>query len=337
MRRAHKLGGMAALAVAAMLFGVSCSTAPKDQPVFDTRNKAAEYSKLADGLMARSVWDQAVNYYRQSLEANSSVDNIEGVARSHVSLGRAWLAGGDMEEAERQFRLGLDYARMAGSKSAEALATAGLGEVAYARGDKEGALASFAAAILLAADDNAVLAVALHDSATAKASLGRGEEARADLEKAASINAKAGRWGEVGANRYVLASIFSKAGDFDDALAQARLALAADKRVENGPGIAQDLAAMATILAKMGRKDEAWDWWRRAFDTALVADMPGSVRKALESLVSLGRELGKDSDAERYATLLARLDAATSPKDAGSRESAPADGTRGGAPGGSGK
>jgi tetratricopeptide (TPR) repeat protein len=293
----------------AALLAASCSTAPKTTAVYDVRNKAAGFVKLGDSFMARNVYDQAAKYYEEALEADQSIDYIEGVARCHVSIGRAWLAAGDPAKAEREFRDGLEYGRMAASPGAQALATAGLGEVAWARGDREGALALFEQAVVIAGKDQAALAIALHDEATALAGLGRGAEAEAGLAKAASINAKAGRWSEVGANRYVLASILSKAGRYDEALAQAGLALEADRKVENGPGMAKDLAALATISQKMDRKQAAFDYWRRSFDTALASNMPEDVRRALVSLVALAGELDRGDDAARYAALLARLEA----------------------------
>lgn len=293
----------------AVLVSASCSTAPKTTAVYDVRNKAAEFVKLGDSFMARNIYDQAAKYYEEALGADQSIDYIEGVARCHVSIGRAWLAAGDPAKAEREFRDGLEYGRMAASPGAQALATAGLGEVAWARGDREGALALFQQAVVLAGKDQAAMAIALHDEATALAGLGRGAEAEAGLTKAASINAKAGRWSEVGANRYVLASILSKAGRYEEALAQAGLALEADRKVENGPGMAKDLAALATISQKMDRKQESFDYWRRSFDTALASNMPEDVRKALVALVALAGELGREDDAARYAALLARLDA----------------------------
>lgn len=322
-----------AMALAAAL-AAACSTAPKSAAVYDTRNRAAEFVKLGDSFMGRNVYDQAARCYEEALAANQSVDYVEGVARCHVSLGRAWLAAGDPAKAEREFVEGLEYGRMAGSPGAQALATAGRGEVAWARGDREGALALFLEAVALAGKDQAALAVALHDAATAKAGLGRGAEAAVDLERAAAINAKAGRWSEVGANRYVLASILSKDGRYDEALAQAGLALEADRKVENGPGLAKDLAALATILQKMGRTQEAFDYWRRSFDTALAANMVDDVRKALVSLEALAGELGREDDATRYAALLARLDAGlAAPPEPASGAAAPAGQATGSPPG----
>jgi tetratricopeptide (TPR) repeat protein len=298
---------------AALLFALAagCSSAPKGTgESYAVRNKAAEYSKLADQALGRGEYDTAVKIYREALEADSSIDNVAGAAGLHASLGRAYLAAGLGAQAEREFASAIEYARISGARSAAALATAGLGELLYSKGDREGALARFEEALGLASGDEAAAAVALHDAATAKAALGREAEAEADLAKAASINRKLKRPTELASNHYVLASIRSRAGDFPGAMTAILAALESDKKAENGPGIAQDLAAAASISLRAGKKQEAYDYWTRSFDTALAANRPESVRKALAALSGLAAELGRDNDAARYAELLARLDAA---------------------------
>lgn len=304
----------ALLVFPALAFGLaalSCSTAPKTpDALYDTKNKAAEYSKLGDGFMATGQYDTAEKYYRDALQADSSVDNLEGVSVSHASLGRVYLAVGRRDEARGEFTSALDYARMAQSSAASSIATSGLGEVSYAAGAKEDALALFERAIVFAGKDGKSLAVALHDAAVAKAALGKGDEAMADLQKAASLNLGLKRWTELAANRYVMASLLTAQNRLEEARAMALTALDADKRAENGRGIAGDLAAVASITARLGQKDGAWDYWRRSFDAALAVGDPETVRKALVALVSLADELGKSDDKAHYAALLAKLDAA---------------------------
>lgn len=307
--RAAALGMFAAALLPALASG--CSSAPKGAgESYAVRNKAAEYSKLADQALGRGEYDTAVKIYREALDADSSIDDVAGAAGIHASLGRAYLAAGLAAQAEREFSLAVEYARIAGARPAAALATAGLGELLYAKGDKEGALARFEEALGLAAGDEAAQAVALHDAATAKAALGREAEAEADLAKAAAINRKLKRPTELASNHYVLASIRSKAGDLAGAMSAILAALDSDKKAENGPGIAQDLAAAASISLRAGDRQAAYDYWRRSFDTALAANRPESVRKALVALSGLASELGRGDDAARYADLLSRLDAA---------------------------
>ncbi len=301
-------------AISVSLFTVaflSCSTAPTaPDAVYDTRNKAADYAKLGDSFIATGQYDLAERYYREALQADSSVDDLEGVSNAHSSLGRAYLAAGQADEARMQFASALDYARMAGSGPASSIATSGLGELAYRAGDKAQALELFERAVALADKDDKSLAVALHDAAVAKAALGRTDEAMADLGRAESINLALRRWTELATNRYVMASLLAAQNRLEDALAMALKALEADKKAENGRGIAGDLAAVASLSTRLGQKAEAWDYWRRCFDSAMAVNDPAIVRKALTAMIAMADELGKTTDKAHYAALLAKLDAA---------------------------
>jgi tetratricopeptide (TPR) repeat protein len=305
-----------ALALAA--FGASCSSAPKaPDAVYDARNKAAELAKLGDGFMAKAIYAQALQYYGDALAASSAVDDLEGVTAEHVSMGRAYLAAGETAAAETEYEAASEYARMSGSSDARSTAKAGLGEIAYAKGDKDGALSLFEEAVALAstaAKDGKALAIALHDRGVAKAALARTTDALGDFAKAEALNLKAKRWTELGANRYAMASALAASGRPADALAAALGALDADKRGENARAVPLDLAAAASLSSKLGKDAEAWDYWHRSFDSAMAAGDPASVRKSLGALVELAKRLERTDDGAHYAALLAKLDEAEATK-----------------------
>lgn len=304
-----------ALALALMAGAASCSTAPKaPDAVCDAHNKAAELAKLGDGFLAKALYDQALRYYEDALAASSSVDDLEGVAADRASMGRAYLSAGETAAAEAEYQAASEYARMSGSAGARSSAEAGLGEVAFARGDAGGALSRFeeAAAIAAAggAKDEKALAIALHDRGIAKAALARRIDALGDFAKAEALNLKAKRWTELGANRYAIASALAADGRTAAALAAALGALDADKRAESARAIPLDLAAAASLSAKLERDSDAWDYWRRSFDSALSGGAAAPAKKALVALVDLAPKLKKDAEGKRYAEMLAKLESA---------------------------
>jgi|GEM_PF-449632 len=316
----------AILATVLAAVGASCSSAPKGPDAsYEVRNKAAELAKLGDGFMSRALYAKALQYYGESLAQSQCVDDIEGASSACASMGRAYLASGDVARAEREYRSAQDYARMSGAAAARSVATAGLGEIAFARGDEEGALALFEEALSLAVaargKDSKAVAVALHDRGVAKAALGRRAEALADFAAAESLNLKGKRWAELGTNRYAEASALAADARNAEALAAALRALDADKRAENARAIPLDLAAAATLSSRLGRDAEAWDYWRRSLDAALAGGDTASARKALESLVETAPKLDRGEDGKRYATLLAQLQA--SGGEAGGQEGPP--------------
>ena len=181
MRGVHRaLGFLLPLALASVLTAVSCSSAPKaPEAVFDAHNKAVDLAKLGDGFMNRALYGQALQYYTDALAASSSVDDLEGISADHVSMGRAYIAVGETAAAEAEYRAAGEYARMSGSGAAMSAAKAGLGEIAFAKGDRERALSLFEEAVTLASGGDKALAIALHDRAVAKAALARNAD-RAD-------------------------------------------------------------------------------------------------------------------------------------------------------------
>jgi len=310
----------ASMAAAILALSFSCSTAPKPaEAVFDTKNKAAEFAKLGDQYMAEGRFAAALGYYEEALSAGSSVDDLGGIAASRVSMGRAYAAAGQPEDARREYVAALEYALMAGSAAGQSAAKAGIGELEYAEGRIGAALGLFeeAAALASAAEDGGkARAVALHDRAVAKSALGDAAGARADLAEAESINRRAKRWAELASNRYVTASILASEGDLELALTAAKDALEADKKGENSRGIVSDLAACARLSARLGRGEDAWGYWRRSFESGLAVDDEAAVRGALAALVGLSDGLGKAAEGRRYAAMLASLDEAAQAKDA---------------------
>lgn len=316
MRRPKRLDIPRIVLPLALALFASCSSAPKAPDVsYDVRNKAVELAKLGDGFMSKAQYASALKYYADALKTNSAIDDLAGVAASHASMGRAYLAAGEADAARLEYEASLEYARFSGSTVAQSTAKSGLGEVSFAQGAKAEALAAFIEAMSLAAvggaaKDEKAYAIALHDAAVAKSALGRVREAITDLERAQGLNLKARRWIELGANRYALASILAGEGRADAALAAVRGALDADKRAENARAVSLDLAAAASLCSKLGKGAEAWDYWHRSFDSALAADDAASVRKALNALVELAPKLKKDGDGARYSELLVKLDQA---------------------------
>ncbi|PKL22977.1 MAG: hypothetical protein CVV47_17240 [Spirochaetae bacterium HGW-Spirochaetae-3] len=294
-----------ALAIPAL---ASCSSAPKRAlSIVTVKNDAAEFSKLADGFLAAGQYASALQFYGEALDANLSVDNVEGAIASRGSLGRAYLALDRLEDAEREFGDALEDARAYGEQSLVARCLSNLGELRYAEGDAAAADGLFAEAEALAAGDDAVAAVIAHNRGVVAMSRGDYDLADAFIHRSASANEKAKRWIELGSNRYALASIANARGDIAGALAWAGKALDADKAAEHSRGIGADLEALARLNVKAGDGAAAFDLYRRAFGVWLSLDRPEDAERCLTALHGLAASLGKEAYAERYAALLERL------------------------------
>jgi tetratricopeptide (TPR) repeat protein len=301
-------GALAALAIVASVLA-ACSSAPKTPAiVVEAKNRAAEYAELGNSFLARGRMEEALSFHEKALRENRSVDNVEGIASSLNSIGRIYIAAGMLDLAELELADALEYGRMAGSDGQRALALANLGETRWLRGKPEEALELFERAMPLAARSDAVRAIVLHDRAVVLRALERKAEARADFLAAQAINQKLSRWTELAANLYALAGLTRSEGQLVDALVWAEKALEADKRAEHSPGIAADLEASGMILRELGRKEEAYDRYRRSFDVWLAADRKDGTRRSLEALAALADELDLAPEAAKWRSLLASLE-----------------------------
>ena len=306
------------LFLAAAILGIltvtaSCSSAPKaPDEVFDTRNKAADYLKLADSLLREGQYDNAEKYYREAMDADSSVDWLPGTAIAHHSIGRLRLLEGDFSGAQKEFAEAADYARLAGQAQdaslAASLAAAGLGEVAFREGDKKAALAHFQDAVSLAGADDRALAVALHDRASAEFSTGDAKAATADLDRATAMNLKLKRWSELGSNYYLRSIFAEKNGDLADALTLAGEALTNDRKAENTYGIVGDLARLAVLSRAVGKPDDAYWYWRRSFDAALGGNLPTETLKAIDGILNALDAAGRSAEATDWESMKSKLE-----------------------------
>ncbi|MDP3177434.1 MAG: hypothetical protein Q8M76_05990, partial [Spirochaetaceae bacterium] len=65
----------------------SCSSLPKGAPstVAAEKARADDLIKVGDDFLAKGQYEAAAKYYDEALQANSGVDNLEGVAMTHTS------------------------------------------------------------------------------------------------------------------------------------------------------------------------------------------------------------------------------------------------------------
>lgn len=298
----------AALAGAVMLtlLLASCSSAPKRPPEeLARKNEAAQYAKLADDFYFKGQYLQALSFYGEALDAHLSVDNVEGAVLSRNSLGRAFLALGRLSDAEREFADALRDARAFGKPTLVAQSLSNLGELLYARGEREAAGAAFGEAEPLVAASNPLAAVIAHNRGVLALAMGEFDQAQAYLSRAEVANERAKRWAALGTNRYVLASLANARGDAAGALNWAKKALEADKRGENSLGIGADLEALAQLSRKAGEAEAALDYYRRALGLWVSLGRDADALRCAKALAELAEGLGEEALARRYAAMAA--------------------------------
>ena len=155
------------------------------------------------------------------------------------------MAMGELDKAEELFLSARDHARSAGA-SLLFVSTNNLGELYLTKGQAQKSLALFEEALAMPASTRtpAQTGVLYHNLGTAEKDLGDPAKALNYYGKSLEVNLSNKLFEQAAANYYMMAAVHSRKGELDEAQKNAQAALDFDKRVENSPGIAQDLYAL---------------------------------------------------------------------------------------------
>ena len=308
MRRGASLAAVGA--VLSLLTLASCSTAPqKSDTVTTMKSQAAQDSITGDSYFRQGRFDLALQFFQKSLNENTAVDNGEGVIQSYNAIGKTYMALGSLDRAEEIFLAARDRAR-SGAPELLFVSTNNLGELYLARAEPQKALALFEEALAMpaASRTNAQTGVLYHNLGTAEKDLGDAAKALAYYGKSLGINLSNKFTEQAAANYYMMAAVHSKNGDFEEAGKDAFLALEADKKIENSPGIAQDLYALGLIANRRRDSAAAYDYFQRSFLVFTALEIKPQMKKSLAELIGAAEALGKKPEAESYRKQLAELE-----------------------------
>jgi len=286
----------------------TCSSAPpKSDTETQVKDQATDAAASGQKYYSQGRYDLALQFFLQALEANASVDNVDGVIKSRISIGQVYLVTGREQAAEDMLTSAKEQARDR-SPSLFIDSSIGLAELSLRKNDPQKALAMLQEALSaphgkLTPEQNGVL---YHDIGSAWKSAGDMGKALDWLSRSLQNNLTNKLWEAAAADYYMIASVHSKQGDFAGASSNAEQALALDKKVESAPGIAKDLYALGIISSKKGNTVEAYDYYQRAYNAFATLGDKGEIRKCLTNLVSAAESLGRTEDAQTYRQALER-------------------------------
>ncbi len=296
------------LPAAFLIAAASCSSAPpKSDTVSNVKNQADDAEVSGQQYYSQGRYDLALQFFTQALNANASVDNVDGVIKSRIAIGQVYLATGQLPAAEEMLSRAREQARQRGP-SLFIDSSISLGELYLRKGDPRKALASFQEALdtpqaKLTPEQTGVL---YHDIGSAWKSMGNMAKALEWLSRSLQGNLQHKLLEEAAADYYMIASVHSKQGDFEGALSNAEEALALDKKVESSPGIAKDLYALGLITSKKGDAAAAYDYFQRAYNAFTTLGEKSGMRKSLTELISIAESLGRSDEAQSYRQAMER-------------------------------
>lgn len=308
-------GRAVAAALTAALLVVACSSLPKGSSAVDTvKNQAAQYASQGNAYYERGDYVQAEKYFRLALDADFSVDHRAGISSSYTSLGRVYLAAGDLKAAGAAFAKAIQYAAPAATPEEQTLVVAartGQAEILLVQGSYQAALELLKKTEALPAPaDTSEHAALLHDLGGAYKGLENYPMALSYLNEALAAHTKLKLVALQASDLYMIASVYSKQKDYASATDYARRALAADKLVENSVGIGADLRALGIIAEKQGKLPDAYQNYYASLQVFRTLGIAPDVRDLLGRLETVARAMGKSREAADYASALKQMGAA---------------------------
>ena len=288
---------------------ISCSSAPpKSDTVTTVRDQAAQDSSYAEAYFRQGRYDLALQFFTQSLNQNTSIDNVEGITQSYVAIGKTYIAMGSLDMAEDILVKARERARTA-SPPLFFMASSSLGELYLARGDPQKGLAVFEETLAMPAGTRtpAQAAQLNHNLGTAQKALANYPKALEYFNKSLQINTANKIVDSAAADHYMIASVYSLQGRYGDAMKSAETALSLDKKIESSPGIAQDLYALGLIATRRKDAAAAYDYFQRSYLVFVTLGSKPGMKKALAELIAATDGLGRSSEADGYRKSLAEL------------------------------
>ena len=301
-----------ALAALPLLLAAACSTAPEQpEEVTEKKNRAAEYTEYGNEQYNQGNYATALTFFRQALAYNVSVDNEKGIVESRNSLGKVYLALGQEDDALTSFRAALELAEALEDAALIARCSSNLGEL-YIRGERY----DLAGEALARALENTDTSRSTSDLAILYHNLGMVAKKSDDLSgamehftRALRINTELKLYQEMASNHYMIASLYSKGQEYAKALEHAGTALQYDKRVENSPGIAQDLLALGIISLRSSDREKAYAYFKRSHQVYLGLGDESGIGTLLTYLINTGEMLGRTDEVQSYRQQKERLSA----------------------------
>jgi len=307
MRAPLLLAGVAALLTLSL--AAACSTAPRTtNGVATAKNQAAQDSTNGEAYYRQGRYDLALQFFTRSLNAYTSVDNEEGIVQSYNAIGTTYMAMGSLAMAEeiliraRERSRGMDPTLLA-------IATKNLGELYLAKGEAQKALGILEEALAMPAGSRTPMQTGLlfHNLGIAQKDLGNLAKAQDYYRKSLDINLANKLVEQAAGDYYMIAAVHSKNGEYAEAQKNVTLALAADKQIENSPGIAQDLYAMGLIANRRRDAAAAYDYFQRSYLVYTTLGWKPEMKKALTELIAAADALSRTAEAEAFRKALADL------------------------------
>jgi tetratricopeptide (TPR) repeat protein len=246
----------------------------------------------SDFLRARAVLEEA-------LAIRLEIANLAEAAATLNQLGLIGLDIGELDEAERRCRQGLDIRRSLGDESAVAASLNTLGGVLQfgGRTDEAGAMFEESVAIRRRLHDDAGCSVSLANLALVARDRGELDAAEAMLREAKATRERLGDRHRVAVVRHNLALVLFDRGDLDAARAELEAALATARELGDRLEMSNALSDLGFVMAALGDPGRAAALQAEALAVAARIGAKGIVAQSIDGAAGLVAAGGRAAEA----------------------------------------
>ena len=294
-----------ALLVTSVFFIISCSSAPKETDVVNSRkNRAAELTEFGNNYSANGDYRQALVFFKLALDENIAADYEPGIIKSCNSAGNAALNTGETENAEKYFLQALSLSEKIDDRKSRSISSNNLGELYLRTGNYKKAEEMLEQAFAAADTKSIESAAILYNLGIALKKEEEYSKALSRFSQSAQINEAHKKHAELAANYYMIASIHSKEKSYENAESFLLKALEEDKIVENTLGIGQVQKALGIVNEKKGNLETAYGYYLKSYMVFDVLKNNSELKELLSKLSQTASILGREKDAAYFSSVL---------------------------------
>ena len=252
-----------------------------------SQQAAAFLHQLGIVAQRRGSYDEALGWYRKSLDIAEKLGDRAGMAISYHQLGMVAQHRGSYDEALLWYRKSLDIKEELGNRAGMASSYHQLGNVAQARGSDEEALSWYRKSLEIKEElgNRAGMAISYHQLGMVAHTRHSYDEAldwyRKSLEIAEELEDRAG----MASTYHQIGLVAEQRGSYDEALSQYRKSLEIKEELGNRAGMAISYHQLGMVAQRRGSYDEALGWYRKSLE---IAEELGSRSGMASSISQIG-------------------------------------------------
>ena len=280
---------------------VTCSSLPDHKGQFEMneiKNKASTLTRQGNNYYRDGKYTLALQFYREALKTNRLVDHLQGMAQSHLDIGKVLLFNENTDEAIEYFNSALLLTEENNLTEIKTWAVFYLGQAKQKQGELKSALSYYNQAYEFSQIDRqdelaAIILLKLHsldqiniDKLIQAVSLLEGLYNSKKLTDAKRLSTA----------YYTLSKAYFQKPDYDKAIKFASLALKIDKDLENSIGIGQDLHALGEYYYHRQENNQALNYLNRSKFIYVYLSRKNNLVQVLNKLIEIYRESGDDEN-----------------------------------------